>query len=214
MILIREALEGLVEARTASAIVFDALGRAEAIPQDVDGLILFLEGPLHECTSRQAGSNVAASLVERVLAMFRAGSPSRDVATTLQLPRGTGPVRVMVLSRNTILSLRLRAALGPDVVGVAAVCELGKARTAIERMGPEVLILDGVEPMVDDPAALSEVIALVPSPATRAIWGGELRWAAAAVAAFAADQQEVTPVDRREGVEPLLDLIRSRLRSD
>lgn len=218
MFLIREALEGLVEPRAAQSVIFQALDRegVEKLPSRGDDLIAFIEGPLREATAERVGASSAREVVERLSdvlghAIRRPDTPGNS--RTVEVPAGAGPVRVLVMGRSTSLAVRLRAALGGDRVAVGASTALPAAEHMIGSFCPELVILDAVDPLQDDVHAVARLVGSLPGGTTRLIWGREQPWAEKMSAALDGAGVIYTPVDRRDGVDPLLDLIRSRPRS-
>ena len=218
MYLIREALEGLLEPRVASHVLFEALERGgiESLPSDASLLIGFVEGPLRAATAERAGEATAADIVERLTSVLQKAvvmDAAPDVSRTVEVPLGAGPVRVMVMGRGSSLAVRLRAALGGDRVAIGASTATPAAEHMVGTLRPEIIILDAVDPIQDAVEDVAAFLARVPAKTTRLVWGREQPWASRL--ADALDQATVpyTPVDRRDGVEPLLDLIRSRPRT-
>ena len=218
MYLIREALEGLLEPRVASHVIFDALerGGVDSLPSDAKELIGFVEGPLRAATSERAGDATAADVVERLTSVLQkavALDAAPDISRTVEVPVGAGPVRVMVMGRGSSLAVRLRAALGGDRVAIGASTATPAAEHMVATLRPEIIILDAVDPIQDPVDDVAGFLGRVPAATTRLVWGREQPWASRLAAALDAATVPYTPVDRRDGVEPLLDLIRSRPRS-
>jgi len=78
---------------------------------------------------------------------------------------------------------------------------------------PEIIVLDAVDPVQDPVDSVAEMLARVPGNGTHLVWGREQPWASKISQALDARGIRFTPIDRLEGVDPLLDLIRSRPRS-
>jgi hypothetical protein len=221
MYLIREALEGLIEPRVASSVIFDALERGgiDALPSEAAKLIGFIEGPLRAATTDRVGSSTADDVVERLTGLLRtamatpAGASGPGDVRTVEVPVGAGPVRVMVLGRGSALAVRLRAALGGDRVAVGASTAVPAAEHMATTLRPEIIVLDAVDPVQDPVDSVAEMLARVPGKGTHLVWGREQPWASKI--SHALDERGIpfTPIDRLEGVDPLLDLIRSRPRS-
>jgi hypothetical protein len=210
MYLIREALEGLLEPRIASHVIFEALERGgiESLPSDASLLIGFVEGPLRAATADRAGEATAADVVERLTSVLM-----KAVALDVEVPVGAGPVRVMVMGRGSSLAVRLRAALGGDRVAIGASTATPAAEHMLNTLRPEIIILDAVDPIQDPVEEVAGFLARTPAKTTRLVWGREQPWASRLEAALDQATIPYTPVDRRDGVEPLLDLIRARPRS-
>jgi len=219
MYLLREALEGLIEPKTASGVIFEALGDESSgeLPADVDGLLAFVQGPLRRATGKRVGESSAREVVERLEQVLdrvskRPGAV-RSGSTTLEVPVSTGPVRVLVLSRSSTLAMRLRAALGGDRIAVGAATAVPAGEHLRSQLKPEMVIVDAVDPVQDGLEALVGLLGSFDPSITILLWGREQEWAERLDARLGSAGVETTPVDRREGVDPLLDLIRSRPRT-
>jgi len=218
MYLIREALEGLIEPRVASSVIFEALelGGVEQLPSDGDELLGFIRGPLQRATADRVGESTAGDVVDRLSEVLERALKRPDAAAqsrTVEVPAGAGPVRVLVMGRGTSLAVRLRASLGGDRVAVGAATALPAAEHLIANLNPELVVLDAVDPIQSTVDEVSGLLARLPPACTRLIWGREQAWADRMAEALDSAGSSFTPVDRREGVDPLLDLIRSRPRS-
>lgn len=218
MYLIREALEGLIEPRIASSVIFEALERGGVVelPSDADELLGFIKGPLRAATTDRVGAASAADAVDRLTEVLQRALKRPEAAaqsSTVEVPAGAGPVRVLVLGRGTSLAVRLRASLGGDRVAVGAATALSAAEHLIQNLNPELVVLDAVDPIQDSVDGLVSLLGGLPPVCTRLVWGREQPWAERIADSLDAASVSFTPVDRREGVDPLLDLIRSRPRS-
>jgi hypothetical protein len=211
MALIREALMGVIEPRAASAVIFEALASQE-IPRDVEGLLAFARGPLRERVVERIGVEAAADVVAHVEKVFSRVAPpeGRGDVNTLEVPVGEGPVRVVVVSANASLAVALRASLGGDRVAVGSATGVEQAQTLGRRIKPDVWIIDALDPIDDPLADLVELLVGTDAVVVRLVWAAEQPWGGELVRAMEERDVGCTQVDRREGVEPLLDLIRSR----
>jgi hypothetical protein len=213
--LVREALEGVIEPTTASVVLFDALelGGAETLPGSPEELLAFVRGPLCRVVEVRIGAHEATDVVQRIettIERITHGMPVRDMAgTTLELPIGSGPVRVLVLSRSSSLAIRLRAALGGLMIAVKNAANEAEARSVERGLDPQIVIVDAMEPWADtDP--IVPFLETCPGTTTRILWGEEQSVGRLIARKAAAKKTPLTTVERREGVEPLLDLVRSR----
>lgn len=218
MYLIREALEGLIEPRVASSVIFEALekGDVDELPEDAEKLLGFIRGPLSLATAERVGETTAEDVVSRLAEVLERALRRPDVTAqsrTVEVPPGTGPVRVLVLGRGTSLAVRLRASLGGDRVAVGAATAIPAAEHLVSNLNPELVVIDAADPVQDPLEEVAELLGSLPSSCTRLVWGREQPWAERIAGALDRGSVAYTPVDRREGVDPLLDLIRSRPRS-
>jgi hypothetical protein len=216
MYLIREALEGVIEPSTASGIVFEALEAAGAndLPDGLPALLAFVRGPLATVLGKRVGGAIADEVTERIEQTFEridAGYPTSrsDMGSTLELPIGGGPVKVLVVSRSSGLAVRLRAVLGGFTTQIANAATPSAAREKAAGLVPDLVIVDAAEP-IDEIDALLDVLVDLGGTTTRVLWGEEQPAGARLKRAAANRKTPLTTVDRREGVETLLDLIRSR----
>jgi hypothetical protein len=216
--LVREALEGVIEPTAASAALFDALEvqGSERLPANAEELIAFVQGPLHIVVGRRLGTTGADEIVQRIEQTIKRvvkGLPLRHggAATTLEIMVGTGPVRVLVLSRRSTLAVRLRAALGGMQVQVTSADGESSARDAVEAHDPEIVVIDALSP-IGDADSVMEFLAHLPATTTSVLWGEEQSFGRDLKHRAVPRRQKLTTVERSEGVNPLLDLIRSRHR--
>ena len=215
MKLIREKMEALVAPRTASAIIFEALAadRANSIPVAPAALNRFLAGPLHHVAVRRLGSEDAQRLLDALRAALAAGAQPerRDAAVrTLELPIGRGPVQVVVASGDASLAVALRASVGGERLGVHSVDSPTALRGVVRRVTPELVILDGTSPIGGVLEEIAAAIAALPPTSARLLWGHDHPYGVRVGEVLEARGCEFTRIDHREGVDPLLDLVRSR----
>jgi len=215
MQLIRETLEGTLEPRIASALVFEALAAQSSgdLPNTTSALLAFVRGPLRAAIDAKVHTQAATETVERlelVLSRILSEPPKGDSPATVELPFGLGPVRVLVISRRTSFKIALRAAFGAELAGVAHATTAAKANDIATGLVPEIYIVDAVSPVDQDPSALVPLLGRGDSTAARLVWGCEQPWGTAFTRLLREAGTAHVPIDRREGVEPLLDYVRAR----
>ncbi len=219
--LVREKLESVVAPALAQAALFEALAEAGGKPPtSEDGVIALLEGPLLRALSDRLDPDDLEQLISEMIAAVRqvfALQPApqkgrfRELDATLEVRRGKGAVAVLVFSGTDDLAARLQVALGSDRVA-ARTCtsreevELLLARSPV----PPILLVDAVEFPPIEPVELAELIAGAPADTVRAIWGADLGYGGVVLGELVDRRVPATPLDRREGIDPLLDLVRSR----
>ncbi|MEM9190810.1 MAG: hypothetical protein AAGF12_16620 [Myxococcota bacterium] len=216
MRLVREALEGLVAPRLASGVIFDALAASadSELPRNQAELLAFVAGPLSRAAERRVGGAQAREMVrqiETVLSSVSTKPQTTRVGRTLEVPIGGGPVVVLLLSRVSGLAVALRAAVGGERLGVRTVADAATATGLALQLKPDLLIVDATNPTDDSVEEVADVMSAVGPTCARLLWGHEERWAQALGQVLTERKVRYTPVDRREGVDPLLDLVRSRL---
>ena len=215
MKLIRTKMEALLAPRTASAIIFDALAsdRANEIPDKPAALYRFVTGPLRGAAERRIGAADAKQLIaqlEKALVVGARPEPEITAGRTLELPIGGGPIQVVVASVDASLAVALRASVGGDRLGVQVVETPTALRGAVRRLRPELVVLDGTAAIS---GVLEEIVAAIetlPPTSARLLWGHDHPFGARLAKVLEDRRCEFSRIDHREGVEPLLDLVRSR----
>ncbi len=217
--LVREALEGMIEPTAASAALFEALEAqgSDDLPGSGTELLDFVRGPLRTVVERRIGTAGADEIVqhmESTVERVEKGLPLRSggAATTLEINIGTGPVRVLSLSTSTSLAVRLRAALGGMQVHVVSASNVEQAEAKGAKLDPDVVVVDATAPITDDADALMAFLGKVKNTSTSVIWGEELSFGRTLKHEAVQRRVNLTTVERAEGVDLLLDLIRSRHR--
>jgi hypothetical protein len=215
--LVREALEGIIEPTAASAALFEALERqgADDLPGSAAELMDFVRGPLYAVVERRIGTTGADEIVDRMdrtVKRVESGMPLRGggAATTLEINVGTGPVRVLSLSKSTSLAVRLRAALGGLQVHVVSASDLSEAETKGAKHDPDVVVIDATAAITDDAEGVMTFLSRLKPTSTSVLWGEELSFGRTLKHEAVQRRVKLTTVERSEGVDLLLDLIRSR----
>lgn len=130
--------------------------------------------------------------------------------TTTTIPTGPDPVVVAVVAASKSFASRLSIALGPRRVSPAAVRSLGDLTDmAVE---PPIVLVDATDFPSIEPSALVESLASMPSTTLRVVWASELPYGRRLVGELERAAVPCTPLDRKEGIEPLLDMVRARQR--
>jgi hypothetical protein len=214
--LIREAIEGVVAPKMAAAILFDALELegSDSLPSSKDALLAFVLGSLRAVVIRRLGTAEASEVVQRIKKTVETVSEAGDggrvsSVATLEIEVGTGPVRVLVLSKTTSMAVRLRAALGGFQIQVASASDTGAARTVGKRLDPEIIVIDADAP-ISDADGVMLFIETLPMTSTSVLWGEDQTFGRTLKHEAVQRRVKLTTVDRSEGVDPVLDLIRSR----
>jgi hypothetical protein len=212
---ILEALEGFVDPPVASIVVYLGLEVAEREepPRGKVELMEFVRGPLYQVLKKKLDDETSAKAVDSILAAIEdaaAGDTRAFGGRTMEVSIADGPVRVLVCSTNRVLPVRLRAALGPERVTVANAVDVPTAQSLVEDIRPLVVIVDAAAPPSTAEGPMADLVRALPASCTLLLWGRELEWGKALAGALTQSEVEFTPVERVEGVEPLLDLIRSR----
>lgn len=217
LLLVREVLESAIESGTASAALFDALevDANEHLPRSVEELIAFVRGPLRIVVGRRAPGSDPDRVIADIEAAIQStleGRPRRGAAgATLEIHVGTGPVRVLVLSQSSSIAVRLRASLGGLTIRVASAATTAEAAEVTASLRPEVIVIDALHPVGEVDAVL-DFVQTLPATSTTMLWGEEQPIGRQLELRAVERRLNLTTVERSEGVDPLLDVIRSRQR--
>jgi hypothetical protein len=220
--LVREHLESVLSPSLAGAALFEALGAVGGrLPRSARDAAFLVEGPLRAVLEERLRAGEADALVADIMAAL-APALAREASQAVSAPRGDatlevplpGPgeaVRLVVLSAEDTFAARIEGALGPKRVAAVtlrtAPALLRSLRSTFS--APQLLIVDaGLFPPIE-PAELAAALAAAPDTVPRAIWGGDLPYGAALLRAAAEHGGRATPFGRSDGVEPILDLVRS-----
>lgn len=225
--ILRRALEDALDTRLASAVLFEALGEAGcSVPQNLSELLDVLRGPLYEVLARRLDETRAAILVEQIEEEL---TPETDALATVEVPlellvprteredatapvlRRSAPVSVSVLAEGQGLAMRLVTTLTDERVSPHAHSDPERWP---EAEPPQIVILDaGDFPTHTTPRRIIEWGLTLPATTARVLWASKLPYGKSFQKELAKDPGEWLTFDQREGIEPLLDLIRSRRRS-
>jgi hypothetical protein len=211
MRIVRECLEGVMEPRTATAAILDAMGELGqwgelAEPERFDG---FIVGPLRLAVSARLGSLAAADVTDRIEAML-AIVRSREAPPTREVPFADGPVRVLLLGGTTKLGVTLRNAIGGAGIALGHAANLAAARTMVARLEPELVVIDAADPPQANVADLLLLLTELPRETGIVVFGSEQPWGARVLRTRMPSEPRLVPFDRSSGVAPLVDLVRSR----
>lgn len=220
----REALEGVLAPALVSRVIFDALeSHGESIPSTPRDLIELVRGPLRARLVERLGLDTAAIAVEHVIALLQAmdeprsirgGTPIRVTAPesgpTLAIPTGPEPVPVVVIAGATAMLCRLEAALGSRRLAAWPAVTADDVRASLKQGSPAIVLVDAGDIPAIAIETLASFLASVPSTAVCAVWASELPFARRLAVAAKVAGADLVWLSRKDGVEPLLDLIRSR----
>lgn len=222
MQLIRESLEGVLNPATASAVLIDALGSQSSPPRTTDELLAFLRGPIdariHEQLDKRTRTELVALIAERIASSaadrssVRRAERYRADEDTQTVVLAAGHMDVVVAAATSNFSDKLRRALGGEVASTLLAKDSPSLSSALSRKPPSLVVIDASDfPTIEPPRLISSLDHYTDEDAIRALWGSDLPYGIAV--AQAAEQQGVaiTPFDRREGIAPLMDIIRARV---
>lgn len=232
MVLLREALEGVVAPEVATALIFDALelsGRKP--PSTLEEARAFAEQSLAQAVRAKVEPADASQILARIDDLFERAINGDGVAldvdiddaafdddessdATTQMAVVQKPVPVVVLGASDAFAERLTACLGDDRVYAIGVCDEGAFRKAIFAYSPLIVLVDGTSPAALDPIALTGALRALPNSAMPVLWGAESGWSRAMLPGLESAGVPMVTIARGEGIEPLLDLVLARFRGD
>jgi hypothetical protein len=222
--LLHEVLEGAMTRPVAARLVFEALGDCR-VPESIDDLLAFAQGPLAIRLVAYLGATPAEEMTTRLVRLLerrkRTGSFS-DLEITLAPDDETAPTRavavavddpvpVMVVGGTYELSLLLDVVLGDDFASVTPCRDAAEIRRLTFAELPFVVVVDGESPP-DDPIGVAGALADMPASVVRVIWAADAPAAAPVARALVARGGYAVQVSRSDGIDPLLDLLKSRRR--
>ena len=174
----------------------------------------------NDSSARAAASASVAAAARRAISTAPPAVPrdappppaiGRERDATALVPTTREAVSVLVVASGGGLALRLSAALGSRRVAPSVVASLAALRDHLDHHGPpNILLVDATDFPPIPPDALGVALRRGPSTMVRAIWGADLPYGRGLVAAVGDSQLPVLALERGHGVDPLLDLIRSR----
>ena len=214
--LIRETLEGVLHPSTASTLFFVALQESGgALPQTANEALELVNGPIRRALIEKLGEDGA--LVADQLGMMLASisrtprkRPSRHDETTRAIQLSGATLPVFILTANADLVPQLSAALGPEVMSPLLVRDAAMLRDRLAQIAPSFVLIDASDFPAIDPSDLAQTLRPLPSTVVKAVWGAGLPYGQGVMGAAHQLGFSLTPFERSEGTEPMLDIIRSR----
>lgn len=214
--MIRETLEGVLHPATASTVLFEALeAQGGGVPSDREEIATFVAGALRRGLVERLGDDMATTVLDQLAMTLRSIPDSKkrnrrqeDQTRDLELRRDTFPV--FVLASSPAFAKKLATALGPHVMTPVLASDAKMWRERVVQVPPAFVIVDAADFPAIEPEELAQALSKLPPDVVRAIWGADLPYGASLIAAAQARALTLTPFDRHEGIEPLMDMIRSR----
>lgn len=226
---LRRTLEEALDTRMASSLLFEALSASgNRVPQARDEVLAVVHGPLRDALARRVGDADALEIVERITAALAdaydavvtqetplddlAAATSRDESTAT-FPTADRAVPVVVIASGTGFAHRLGVALGDKRVAAVTVQSHEGLQRALDQSAPAIFVVDASDfPAIDKNRVLAAAEALPPTT-TCVLWGADLPYGKNLLRAIEAQARSWSTLELRMGIDPLLDLVRSRRRS-
>lgn len=210
--LIRDALEAVLSPELAAHTIDEAVRSMPDALSSPSELVALVNGPLRAALARRHGS-AADDVIDdllRVLVSRAPASSSRSQDVTREMPLEPAQVLVFVLSSSEALGGEIERSLGTDHVATLTWDDANRLRKAIAFKPPAIVLVDGASFAPIEPSEMPEIFAALPPTSVRAVWGTDTPYGAAVIGELAAKGAPFTPLDRREGIAPVVDLVRAR----
>ncbi len=223
---LRRALEDALETRAASSILFEALSDAgKRIPQTLEEVLEVVRGPLRGVLTRRLGEHQGLALVMRIeaelvpaggelatmeLSLDELAAETRREDATAAFPTADRAVPVLIVAAGRAFEHRLAVALGERRAAPTTVTGHDGLRHALSGEPPSIFVVDASDLPAIDPSRVIAAAAAFPATTTCVLWGPRLPYGRRFTAAMAGSARSWLTLELREGIEPLLDLVRSR----
>ena len=231
--LVRETLEGIVEASVATSVLFESLSRwGRGVPEGPEQVLELVRGPLTELLEVRLGGEAGPALAPLVaqLEAIALGNPDEDEmdfdveidlddeepengAMTAQMMAVTSPVIVLVVAGYPQFAHRLTAAIGIERVHAVTVGDVAELRHATFSTNPQIVVVDAAQPAAVRAAEMARALKALPDATISFVWGEETQYGLELRVRLEQLESRALFLDRHEGIEPLLDLIISRFRT-
>lgn len=214
--LIRETLEGVLHPSAASTLFFEALqDYGGALPADAREAVDLVNGALRQLLVARLGDDgdaIADELAIRLSTIQREvrKRPSRHDEQTRSVSLSDETLPVYILTASKPLVAQLHASLGPQVMSPLWIPDAPTLRDRLGQIPPGFVLIDASDFPAIEPEELARSLQPLPGEVVRALWGADLPYGMGVMDAAHRLGYSLTPFDRREGVEPMLDVIRSR----
>lgn len=216
LMVIREVLEGMLAPDVAAAVLFTALDSLPEEPSSRDGWAGFVGGPLRDALRDRAGEEVAGDLIGRIgLILGSNNAPvtteerpqRRSQAPTGRYPTTKGPTRTLVVAAGGRLARLLKVALGNQIVPMV-LNDPRRLAAFVDDFAPMLLIVDVTDPARFLPS-LPELSSSLDPEVIAVIWDEGTETGKALTEGFEAAGRRWVWVNRHEGADPIIDLVRA-----
>jgi len=226
---VREAMEEVLSPSTTSTLLFEALeAYGGDVPQTHEEVALLVGGALARVLERRLGAPRATNILGRIEGLLESSTvetdppPSLDPAgtapepfvrgeSTATVPTAKRPVSVVIVASGRGFESRMAAALGPKRVAPSSTRDLDDL---LGRQAPSIVLVDAADFAAIEPVDLARALGRLPATTARVVWDADLPYGRSVMQALHAARIVAITFDRNEGIEPLLDLIRSRRQPD
>lgn len=212
--LVRETLESVLAPNLASATLFEALEAfGGTLPNTPSDVLAFVQGPLLASLRRRHGGGADPLIADlaRILAPTDVRR-DRDLEITREVPLESQQVLVFVLSTSDGLATKIEVALGTHRVATLSYDEAPRFSKAAAFRPPSLVLVDCASFPPIEPSAMPALLAPLPPTTVRGLWGTDTPYGAVLMRQLVDAKSTFTSIDRREGLPPILDLIRARSR--
>ncbi|MEM9072300.1 MAG: hypothetical protein AAGE52_27580 [Myxococcota bacterium] len=210
---IREVLEGMLAPKVAAAVLFSALDSMQEEPLDRNAWVGFVNGPLRDTLRSRAGEELANDLLGRIgMILGTQAEPAqrpqrRSQAPTSRFRTTQGPARVLVVAASGRLARLLKASLGSQIVPMV-LNDPRRLDAFIKDFEPTLLLADVTDPVRFLPS-LPKLSKPLDSDVIAVIWDEETPTGEGLNEGFDAEGRRCVWVNRQEGIDPIVDLIRA-----
>lgn len=227
MQLLREAMTGFLVPELVSRTIFEALGEyGGSVPQRGEDLKTFVEGPLARAlilrVDERTQRAVVASLRPILTDIIRSELPPPSAAALAAAPSAlpehddlptaprltTSQPYVLLVASNRAMEQRLRLAVGPEL-GASTARTVVDVQAGLIARSPRLVLVDATDPPPLTHDVLARAILRNRLDALVVVWGATRPFARALLAALTDTEPLPIGLHEAEGVEPLLDLVRS-----
>ena len=200
----------------AAKVLFEALEAAGgAIPRELDALKRWVSQDLHAAVAKRLGDDEASMTSNMLVALLERGSqpeiPKKrqrySENPTAEIELMPGRARVAVVADTTKLARNLQMAMGPRIAPLG-VRDVSRLSTLVVELRATIVLVDASEPPETTPAGLAQVLVELAGQMLVVVWGTGTSFAQHL--GRACGEAKITWLTREDGVDPLLDLIRSR----
>lgn len=211
---IREVLEGTLAPEVAAVALFTALEAVDPDPRTRSEWADFVRTPLREAVKNRCGDEMARDVAARILVILGGhdepptkGKKRRSQAPTSKFPTTEGPIRMLLVAATPKLARLLKGALGSRVAPMI-LNDPRRMGVFVDDFDPMLVLVD----LTDPPRHVESLPKLSKSlkdTVITAIWDEGSEAGKALTESYEREGRRWMWVDRREGVDPLIDLIRA-----